>query len=164
MLFGVDSCCWHGSCIHHPLHGSFVAILWSDRTGTISIIRCPRRGMMQLHILKGMKAEVITASVAMCIHGWSVEPVMVVWILWIFTLWFILELSNWLLVYFLQFNIQEGNCELRGCLNTVCLHCPIVVWSFYLLRCVISLLHCLMQALDLCFWERREVAARPLHP
>jgi hypothetical protein len=26
-----------------------------------------------------------------------------------------------------------------------------VVCSFYLLRCVISLLHCLMQAPDLCF-------------
>jgi hypothetical protein len=44
-------------------------ILWSDHTGTISIIRCPRRGMMQLHILKGMEVEVIIASVAMCIHG-----------------------------------------------------------------------------------------------
>jgi hypothetical protein len=42
--------------------------------------------MMQLHILRGMKAEVITASVAMCIHGRSVEPIMVVWIVWIFTL------------------------------------------------------------------------------
>jgi hypothetical protein len=25
------------------------------------------------------------------------------------------------------------------------------LWFFYLLRCVISLLHCLMQAPDLCF-------------
>jgi hypothetical protein len=81
---------------------------------TISIIHCPRRGMKQLHILRGMKAEVITSSVAMCIHGWNVEPVMVVWILWIFTLCFILELSNWYLVYFLEFNIQEGSCELCG--------------------------------------------------
>jgi hypothetical protein len=31
------------------------------------IICCLRRGMMQLHILSGMKAEAITASVAMCI-------------------------------------------------------------------------------------------------
>jgi hypothetical protein len=76
---------------------------------------CPRRGMMQLHILRGMKAEVIIASVAMCIHGWNVKPVMVVWILWIFTLCFILELSNCYLVYLLQFNIQEGSCELCGC-------------------------------------------------
>ena len=37
----------------------FVAILWSDRTGTMSIICFPRRGMMQLHILRGMKAEVM---------------------------------------------------------------------------------------------------------
>jgi hypothetical protein len=50
---------------------------------------------MQLHILRGMKTEVITASMAMCIHGWNVEPVMVMWILWIFTLCFILELRNW---------------------------------------------------------------------
>jgi hypothetical protein len=42
---------------------------------------------MQLHILRGKKAEVITASVAMCIHGRSVEPIiMVMWIVWIFTL------------------------------------------------------------------------------
>jgi hypothetical protein len=61
-------------------------ILWSDHTGTMSIICCPRRGMMQLHILRGMKAEVITASVAMCIHGRSVEPIVVMWIVWIFTL------------------------------------------------------------------------------
>jgi hypothetical protein len=61
----------------------------------------------------------------------------------------------WLLVYLLQINIQEGSCELRGCLSTVCLHCPVVVCSFYLLRCVISLLHCLMQAHDLCFGKRR---------
>jgi hypothetical protein len=26
---------------------------------------------MQLHTLRGMKAEVITASIAMCIHGWK---------------------------------------------------------------------------------------------
>jgi hypothetical protein len=123
----------------------------------------PEEGYDAASYPRGMKVEVITASVAMCIHGWSVEPVMVVWIVWIFTLWFILELSNWLLVYLLQINNQEGSCELCGCLSTVCLHCPIVVWSFYLLRCVISLLHCLMQALDLCFWERRDVAARPLH-
>jgi hypothetical protein len=51
----------------------------------------------------------------------------------------------------LQINIQEGSFELRGCLSTVGLHCPIVVCSFYLLRCVISLLHCLMQAPDFCF-------------
>jgi hypothetical protein len=66
---------------------------------------------MQLHILRGMKAEVITASVAMCIHWRSVEPIMV--------------------------------------MSIIC--CPIVVCSFYLLRCVISLLHCLIQAPDLCF-------------
>jgi hypothetical protein len=27
---------------------------------------------MQLHTLRGMKAEVITASIAMCIHEWNV--------------------------------------------------------------------------------------------
>jgi hypothetical protein len=64
----------------------FVASLWSDRTGTMTIICSPRRGMMQLHILRGMKAKVITASVAMCIHGRSVEPFMWMWIVWIFTL------------------------------------------------------------------------------
>jgi hypothetical protein len=41
---------------------------------------------MQLHILRGMKAEVISASVAMCIHRRSVEPIMVMWIVWTFTL------------------------------------------------------------------------------
>jgi hypothetical protein len=56
-----------------------------------------------------------------------------------------LGLSNWLHVYLLQITIQEESCKLRGCLSTVCLHCPVVVCSFYLLRCVISLLHCLMQ-------------------
>jgi hypothetical protein len=54
-----------------------------------------------------MEAEVITASVAMCIHGWNMEPVMVVWVLWIFTLCFIFELSSCYLVYLLQFDIQE---------------------------------------------------------
>jgi hypothetical protein len=31
---------------------------------------------MQLHILRGMKAEVIIAFVVMCTHGKNVEPVM----------------------------------------------------------------------------------------
>jgi hypothetical protein len=53
----------------------------------------------------------------------------------------------------LQINSQEESYELRGCLSTVGLHCPIVVCSFYLLRCVVSLFHCLMQAPDLCFGE-----------
>jgi hypothetical protein len=62
-----------------------------------------------------------------------------------------LALGNQLLAYLLQIIIQEGSFELRGCLSTVGLHCPIVVCSIYLLRCVISLLHCLMQAPDFCF-------------
>jgi hypothetical protein len=120
------------SCIMHP--SSFVWKFCRDH-----MVRpyrynehhtLPEKGMMQLHILRGMKAEVITASVAMCIHRWSVAPVMVVWIVWIFTLWFILELSNWLLVYFLQFNIQDDNCELRGCLSTAYLHYPVAVDLF----------------------------------
>jgi hypothetical protein len=76
------------SCIMHSLFiaWKFVVILWSDRTGTLSIICCPRRGMMQLHILRDMKAEVIIASVAMCIHGRGVESIMWMWIMWIFTL------------------------------------------------------------------------------
>jgi hypothetical protein len=45
------SCCCHAYCIHHLLHGSFVVILWFDRTGTLNIIHCPSRGMMQLHTL-----------------------------------------------------------------------------------------------------------------
>ena len=69
---------------------------------------------MQLHILRDMETEVITASVAMCIHGRGVESIMVVWILWVFTLCFILELSSCYLVYLLQFDIQEGSCELCG--------------------------------------------------
>jgi hypothetical protein len=44
------------------------------------------RGMMQLHILRGMKAEVIIAFVVMCTHGENVEPVMDMLILWISTL------------------------------------------------------------------------------
>ena len=84
------------SCI---MHSSSIALkfrrdLWSDRTGTLSIICCPRRGMMQLHILRDMEAEVIIASVAMCIHGRGVEFIMWMWIVWIFTLWFFLALSN----------------------------------------------------------------------
>jgi hypothetical protein len=39
---------------------------------------------------------------------------MVVWILWIYTLCFILELSSCYLVYLLQFDIQEGSYELCG--------------------------------------------------
>jgi hypothetical protein len=120
----------HNAFIIHCME-AFVAILWSDRTGTMSIICCPRRGMIQLHILRGMKAEVITASVAMCIHGKSVEPIMWMWIVWIFTLWFILALSNWLFAYLLQINLQEESYELCGCLSTVGLHCPIVVCSFF---------------------------------
>jgi hypothetical protein len=58
---------------------------------------------------RGMKAEVITASVAICIQRWSVEPVVVKWIVWVFTWWFTsLKLNNWLLVYLLQINTQEG--------------------------------------------------------
>jgi hypothetical protein len=41
---------------------------------------------MQLHILRDMKVEVITAFVAMCIHGRGVEFIMWMWIVWIFTL------------------------------------------------------------------------------
>jgi hypothetical protein len=76
------------SCIMHSLFiaWKFVVILWSDCTGTLSIICCPRRGMMQLHILRDMKAEVIIASVAMCIHGRGVESIMWMWIMWISTL------------------------------------------------------------------------------
>ena len=51
----------------------------------MSIICFPRRGMMQLHILRDMEAEVIIASVAMCIHGRGVESIMWMWIIWIFT-------------------------------------------------------------------------------
>jgi hypothetical protein len=43
---------------------------------------------MQLHMLRDMKAEVIIASIAMCTHGENVEPVMVMLILWISSLWF----------------------------------------------------------------------------
>jgi hypothetical protein len=65
------------------------------------------------------------------VHSWvSVEPIMVMRMMWIFTLWFILVLSNWLLAYLLQFNIQERSCEPRGCLCMVGLHCPTVVCSF----------------------------------
>jgi hypothetical protein len=40
------------------------------------------------------------------VHSWgSVEPIMVMRMMWIFTLWFILVLSNLLLAYFLQINI-----------------------------------------------------------
>jgi hypothetical protein len=59
------------SCIVHP---SFFALKFCrDHMvrpyGTISIIRFPRRGMMLLHTLRGMKAEVIIAFIAMCTHG-----------------------------------------------------------------------------------------------
>jgi hypothetical protein len=40
---------------------------------------------MQLHILRDMEAEVIIASVTMCIHGSVVESIMWMWIIWIFT-------------------------------------------------------------------------------
>ena len=33
-----------------------------------SIVRCPRRGTMRLHILRGMKAEVILAFADICTH------------------------------------------------------------------------------------------------
>jgi hypothetical protein len=33
-----------------------------------SIVRCPRRGTMRLHILRGMKAEVILAYADICTH------------------------------------------------------------------------------------------------
>ena len=71
----------HNALIIHCIE-VFVAILWSDRTGTLSIICCPRRGMVQLHILRDMEAEVIIASVAMCIHGRGVESIMWMWIIW----------------------------------------------------------------------------------
>jgi hypothetical protein len=76
------------SCIMHSLFivWKFVVILWSDRTGILSIIYCPRRGMMQLHILRYIKAEVIITSLAMCIHGRGVESIMWMWIMWISTL------------------------------------------------------------------------------
>jgi hypothetical protein len=110
----------------------------------------------------GMKAEVITASVAMCIQGWSVEPVVVKWIVWVFTWWFTsLKLSNWLLVYLRQINTQEGSCELRGCLSMVWLHSPNCCLTFLLAE----MCHLTLALFDAgtwsCFWERRDVAARP---
>jgi hypothetical protein len=41
---------------------------------------------MQVHIPRGMKAEVIIAFVVMCTHEEYVEPVMDMLILWIFSL------------------------------------------------------------------------------
>src|SRR5688572_11702928 len=77
------------SCIMHSssIALKFVAIFWSDRTGTLSIICCPRRGMVQLHILRDMEAEVIIAYVALCIHGRGVEYIMWMWIIWTCTCW-----------------------------------------------------------------------------
>ena len=57
----IEAC--HVHVIIH-LHLKFCRDRWSDRTGTLSIVRCPRRGTMRLHILRGMKAEVIMH----CIH------------------------------------------------------------------------------------------------
>jgi hypothetical protein len=66
----------HNALIIHCIEVS------SDRTGTLSIICCPRRGMVQLHILRDMESEVIIAFVAMCIHGSGVESIMWMWIIW----------------------------------------------------------------------------------
>jgi len=38
----------------------------------------------------------------------------------------------------LQFNVQKGSFEPRGCLSTDDLQCPICCCYVYLLRCVIS--------------------------
>jgi hypothetical protein len=57
----------------YTLHDSFSSEvfhdLWSDRTGTTSIVCCLRRGTMRLHTLRGMKAEDICIAF-ICIH-WS---------------------------------------------------------------------------------------------
>jgi hypothetical protein len=58
----------HAYCIIHIAFWCYVVILWSVRTGTFSIVRCPRKGMMWLYILRGMKAEVILAFAVICTH------------------------------------------------------------------------------------------------
>jgi hypothetical protein len=49
---------------------------------------------------------------------------MVVWIVWVFTLRFILELSNWLLVYLLQINIFK-----KEVVNYVVVKLGLFTWS-----------------------------------
>jgi hypothetical protein len=63
----INAAC-HIHCMIH-LHLKLGRDLRSDRTGTISIVRCPRRGTMWLHTLRGMKTEDICIAF-ICIH-WS---------------------------------------------------------------------------------------------
>jgi hypothetical protein len=58
----------HAHCIIYLAFWSYVVILWSDRIHTFSIVCCPRRGTIRLHILRGMKAEAILAFVVICTH------------------------------------------------------------------------------------------------
>jgi hypothetical protein len=67
--------------------------------------------MVQLHILRDMEAEVIIASVAMCIHERGVESIMWMWIIWTCAWCFFLSLSIYLLVYLLQFTVQKKKKE-----------------------------------------------------
>jgi hypothetical protein len=61
------------------LHLKLCRDRWSDRTGIFSIVCCSRRGTMWLHILRGMKAEVIMHCSHM--HSWGIWEV---WYLYIF--------------------------------------------------------------------------------
>jgi hypothetical protein len=75
--------CWH--VMHSAsfiLHLKYVIIIWSDRTGTLSIVCCPRRGTMRLHILRGMKAEVILAFAVICTHEVYIKCDIAMLLLW----------------------------------------------------------------------------------
>jgi len=71
-------CVWHKwgaylQCIISLHHNAFctafmdVAVLW-PRPYRYSIVRCPRRGTMQLHTLLGMEA--VDMSYALHLHSW----------------------------------------------------------------------------------------------
>jgi hypothetical protein len=65
------NCCRHVMHISH--HPSCILKLCRDLMVRpyryiFSIVRCPRRGTMRLHILRGMKAEVILAFADICTH------------------------------------------------------------------------------------------------
>jgi hypothetical protein len=58
-------------CCRHDMHiASFILHfeVMSRSYGPTVPVRCPRRGTMRLHILRGMKAEVIIAFADICTH------------------------------------------------------------------------------------------------
>jgi hypothetical protein len=130
----------------------------------LSIIRCPSRGTMRLHTLRGMKADNICIAFT-CIHWsdicrycwrrevlykllWLLEEMRWYWLHWDY---WVLYLQVFLILIVIPVKCWLIHLVFKYLVKTICF-----------LRCFISLLHYSMQVLD-AYQGEWEVAARCTH-